>query len=130
MVLPGMSVWRKIPAAKIDGNIATDEIIRDYLKHQHYNMIILYHIMYKYDNIYVKLKELNNSNIILRTNYILLFLTVYECLSVIQFQTILYSRISKPDIFTKISYNPMIFGSVLLYCIFTSVVNYLDKLSR
>lgn len=86
--------------------------------------------MYKYDNIYVKLKELNNSNIILRTNYILLFLTVYECLSVIQFQTILYSRISKPDIFTKISYNPMIFGSVLLYCIFTSVVNYLDKLSR
>lgn len=31
-VSPGMSVCRKIPTAKIDGNIAPDEIIREYLK--------------------------------------------------------------------------------------------------
>lgn len=40
IVLPGMSVCRKIPVAKIDGNMATDEIIRNYLKHQHYYIII------------------------------------------------------------------------------------------
>jgi hypothetical protein len=37
IVLPGMSVCRKIPTAKIDGNIATDEIIRNNLKQKHNN---------------------------------------------------------------------------------------------
>jgi len=39
IVLPGMRVCRKIPTAKIDGNIATDEIIREYLKQKNIDIL-------------------------------------------------------------------------------------------